>query len=150
MGGVVALEESYSVLLVEDEVLIVELARDMLEQAGYRVDVAVSGFEAVERIAQRGSHVAALVTDIRLGDGPDGWDIARVARLARPDLPVIYMTADSAGEWPTRGVPGSVVLQKPFTMAELVLTFETMLGCSRNAAHLRGAQTASASLRSLI
>jgi DNA-binding response OmpR family regulator len=57
---------------------------------------------------------AGLITDIRLGDGPNGGALARDARASRPDLPIHYVSGDGAHEWRNQGVAGSKMLQKPF------------------------------------
>lgn len=46
---------------------------------------------------------AAVLTDIRLGAGLNGWDVARSARLEHPHMAVIYMTGDSVGDWVKEG-----------------------------------------------
>jgi CheY-like chemotaxis protein len=68
-----------------------------------------------------------LVTDIRLPGGSDGWEIARHARELKLDLPIVYTTADSAAEWPVRGVPNSVVVQKPYAAVQLLTVISTLL-----------------------
>jgi DNA-binding response OmpR family regulator len=115
------------VLLVEDEALILEIVQEALEQAGFDVRSAPSGFVALEHLSEGVAELAGLVTDIRLGEGPNGWDLARHARRGRPDLPVIYMTADSAGDWPVEGVPRSQVVQKPFAVGQIVTALSAML-----------------------
>ena len=70
---------------------------------------------------------SGLVTDIRLPGGPDGWEIARRARELRSDLPIVYTTADSAADWPARGVPNSVVVQKPYAGAQLLTAISTLM-----------------------
>lgn len=114
-------------LLVEDEVLILEIVQEALEQAGFQVQAAPSSFAALEHMREGVADLAGLVTDIRLGVGPSGWDLARHARRDRPDLPVIYMTADSAGDWPVEGVPRSQVVQKPFAVGQIVTALSAML-----------------------
>jgi two-component system cell cycle response regulator CpdR len=121
-----ALSKSLSVLLVEDEVLILEIVQDALEQAGFRVQAVPSSFAALEYLSEGVADLAGLVTDIRLGEGPNGWDLARHARQDRPDLPVIYMTGDSAADWPVQGVPRSKVVQKPFAVAQIVTALSAM------------------------
>ena len=116
-----------SVLLVEDEVLILEVVQDALEQAGFRVQAVPSSFAALECLSEGVAELAGLVTDIRLGEGPSGWDLARHARRNRPDLPVIYMTADSAAAWPVEGVPRSKIVQKRFAVGQIVTALSTML-----------------------
>jgi CheY-like chemotaxis protein len=57
----------------------------------------------------------------------NGGDLARRARELQPLLPVIYMTGDSAAAWRSQGVPGSVLLQKPFADAQLLTALTTLL-----------------------
>jgi DNA-binding response OmpR family regulator len=63
-----------------------------------------------------------------LGCGPDGWRLARQARERRPDLPVLYVTGDSACDWSVQGVSGSAVLQKPFQTERMLAELRGMLG----------------------
>jgi CheY-like chemotaxis protein len=71
--------------------------------------------------------IAGLVTDIRLGGGPDGWKVARHAREAIPHLPVVYISAYSAHEHTARGVPDSIMVQKPFAAAQITTAISTHL-----------------------
>ena len=121
------MSKSLSVLVVEDEVLILEIVEDALKQAGFHVQAVQSGFAALEYMSEGVAQLAGLVTDVRLGEGPDGWDLARHAREDRPDLPVIYMTADSAADWPVQGVPRSRLIQKPFAVGQIVTALSTMM-----------------------
>ena len=113
------------ILYVEDEPAISELALVALEDAGYAVAVFASGAEAITDIDARAADFAALVTDIDLGALPNGWEVARHAREVAPNLPVIYVSGGSAGDWPAQGVPGSVMLTKPYALAQLVVAVST-------------------------
>ena len=108
------------VLVVDDEVLIQMLLQTDLADAGFTVLVEGNVEDALARLASGGSECHALVTDINLGDGQSGWDIARRARELNPALPVVYMTGDSSHEWPVHGVPGSVLVSKPFATVQIV------------------------------
>jgi len=121
------LSKSLGILLVEDERLILDVAQDMLEESGYLVRTASCGLDAIDIMSRPSLGFSALVTDVRLGAGPDGWELARHARRLRSDIAVIYMTGDSAADWPVQGVPGSLVLQKPFAMADIVTALDTLL-----------------------
>lgn len=121
------MNKSLSVLVVEDELIILEVVQDALEEAGFEVHAVPSSFAAIEWITQAEKDIAALVTDVRLGDGPDGWDLARHARRHRPDVPVIYMTGDSAADWPSEGVPRSLVVQKPFAVGQVVTALGALI-----------------------
>ena len=69
----------------------------------------------------------ALVTDINLNSGMDGWEIARRAREMKPDFPIVYMTGAAAHEWTSQGVPGSILLEKPFAPAQVVTAVSQLL-----------------------
>jgi len=120
------LRTSLLVAVVEDEPLILEMVREALEDAGFEVLSAASSIAAEEQIAAAGE-IIGLITDVRLGRGPDGWELARTVRSSRPNLPVVYMTADSAGEWTAQGVPRSLIVQKPFAVGQVVAALTGLL-----------------------
>jgi DNA-binding response OmpR family regulator len=101
--------------------------QDALEDAGYRVLLAEDGNSGAAALAERIHDVAGLITDIRLGCGPDGWLLAREARAKRPDLPVLYVTGDSVHEWSSKGVEGSTMLQKPFATTRMLAELKAMM-----------------------
>jgi CheY-like chemotaxis protein len=115
------------VLLVEDEPLVLLVAQDALEAGGYAVLPVQLSLEALNVLDSRFGELAGLVTDIRLPGGADGWEIARRARELRSDLPIVYTTADSAADWPAKGVPNSVVVQKPYAGAQLLTAISTLM-----------------------
>lgn len=114
-------------LVVEDEPLIALALQDALEGAGYRVLIAEDGLTGAAALASSMQEVSALITDIRLGSGPNGWRLAWQARAKCPALPVLYVTGDSAHEWSRHGVPGSVLLQKPFAPTRMLAELSTIL-----------------------
>ena len=115
------------VLLVEDEPLVLLIAQDALEAGGFAVLPVQLASEAMDVLDGRIAELSGLVTDIRLPGGADGWEIARHARELRPDLPIVYTTADGAGDWPAQGVPNSVVVQKPYAPAQLLTAIATLI-----------------------
>lgn len=115
------------VLVIEDEQLILELLQETLEEAGFQVHATSSGSAAREWLDRYSTDMVGLLTDVRHGCGPDGWDLARHARRLRPGLPVVYMTADSGSRWSTEGVPHSVLLQKPFATGQVVVALDALL-----------------------
>lgn len=114
-------------LYVEDETLIQHMLVTDLEEAGFAVLVANNGKEALAVLASRSEDLHGLITDINLGDGPDGWDIARKARESRSGLPVVYVSAASESEWTSKGVPGSLMISKPFVPAQVVVAISSLL-----------------------
>ena len=93
------------ILLVEDEMLVRELAHEDLVDAGHEVMAAHDGEEAI-RILERDDAFDVLFTDIRMPGSVDGWGVAEAARRRTPEIKVIYATglADAdrpmgEGEW---------------------------------------------------
>ncbi|MBB3144961.1 DNA-binding response OmpR family regulator [Phyllobacterium trifolii] len=114
-------------LLVEDEYLLVPILEDALSAEGFNVVTAHDGTTALQELEARATEFKAVITDIRLGTGPSGWDVGRRARELVPSMPVIYMSGDSAHDWSANGVPESVMLQKPFVGAQLITAVATLL-----------------------
>lgn len=114
-------------LLVEDEALVALALQDALEDAGYEVRWAEDGDSGAAVVASDLDQVSGLITDIRLGEGPDGWALAKQARSQRPELPILYVTGDSAPDWSEKGVPMSALLQKPFAPGQLIASLEALL-----------------------
>lgn len=115
------------VLLVEDEPLVLLVAQDALEAGGFTVLPAQLASEALSLLDSRIAELSGLVTDIRLPGGSDGWELARHARELRSDLPVVYTTANSAADWAVKGVPSSVVVQKPCAGAQVLTAISTLM-----------------------
>jgi DNA-binding NtrC family response regulator len=65
--------------------------------------------------------------DVRLMGRLSGWDVARRMRKADPTFPVIYMTGAAADQWASQGVPGSILLEKPFAPAQLIAAISQLL-----------------------
>ena len=57
----------------------------------------------------------------------NGWQVAKAAREIDPAFPIVYMTGAAAGEWPSHGVPNSILLAKPFAPAQLVTAVSQLL-----------------------
>lgn len=125
------MDEIPPVLVVEDEPLVLLSIAEALEEGGYTVLQASHGESAIALIDQT-PDLRGLVTDIRLGSGPSGWEVAHHARLKFPCIAVVYATGDSAAEWSASGVPQSVILQKPFASAEIVAAVSNMLVANQN------------------
>jgi CheY-like chemotaxis protein len=105
-----------TILLVEDEDGVRELAREVLQGHGYTVIEARDGESALQIVEQRRERLHLLLTDVvmpKMG----GRELARRLISRHPDVKVLYMSGypdDALGE---HGVlePGAVLLQKPFT-----------------------------------
>ncbi len=116
------------VLLVEDDTEIQGLLRDSLEEAGFEVAQAFNGEGALSILKAREADLRALITDIDFGVSEfTGWDVARRARERLNQLPIVYMTGASAGDWGSKGVPNSVLINKPFAPAQVVTAVSHLL-----------------------
>jgi DNA-binding response OmpR family regulator len=121
------------VLVVDDEPDIRELVRINLEQAGYRVNTAADGAEALARV--RDEAPDALFLDVRMPD-VDGWAVLEELKAgSRSDLseiPVFMMTAADEPESRLRGgIHGALqYITKPFDPRDLVDALEQTLHAS--------------------
>ncbi|MGY0572747.1 response regulator [Bradyrhizobium sp. RDM12] len=119
------------VLVIEDETLLQTIVEESLKEGGYGVKVAATGEEAIGLLDAGELNYRALVTDVNLGrNRVDGWEVARHARELNADIPIVYMTGDSGGDWASKGVPKSVLLAKPFAPAQLVTAVSQLLNAS--------------------
>ena len=104
--------------MVEDELPLREIARRVLERAGYAVVTAADGLEALAQL-QAQSGIDVVLTDVLMPE-MDGPALARVLRVERPGLPVLFMSGYaptlSQGDIPV----DAAILQKPFSPATLV------------------------------
>ena len=127
------MEANILILLAEDEHLIGLTVQDALQDGGYAVHYVESGRVAINVLEEDQPKVSAVITDVRLGNGPSGWDVARRAREINPRMPILYMSGDSAHEHSAMGVPGSLMLQKPFAAAQVVTAISTLLNEAQTA-----------------
>ena len=115
------------ILVIEDEEAIQSLVEDALTDGGFEPAIAASGEEALTLLKGRIINYRALVIDISLRGRIDGWEVARQAREIDPAFPIIYMTAGHGDQWPSQGVPNSILLTKPFAPAQLVTAVSSLL-----------------------
>ena len=126
---------SRTILVVEDEADVRKIVRRQLESLGHRVLVADAATEALLLLQGPGAP-EVLLTDVVLATGMDGIDLARAARVARPGLPVIFMsgyTAVAAAQQRIREA-GAPLLSKPFSTAQLERTVNTVCAAGGGAA----------------
>ncbi len=116
------------ILVVEDEPAIRDLLNMALEEDGYEVLIAESGEDAV-KLLDKHRQTRGVITDVRLGGKRkmSGWDVARHAREINPDIAIVYMSGDSAVNWAVEGVPKSVMVVKPFAMAQISTALASLL-----------------------
>lgn len=108
------------ILFVDDEPLIFETVKESLEDGGFTVRSEHTAEEALKAVEECSAALSGLITDINLGSGTTGWNIAKRARELRPDLPIVYTSGYAAGDWSAEGVPHSVIVPKPYAPAQIV------------------------------
>ena len=124
-----------TILLVEDEEGVRELARDILRATGYTVIEARDGAEALLLSERHQGPLDLLLTDVVM-PRMSGRELAERLTSLRPDLSVLYMSGYTDDAVIRHGVlgAGTAFLQKPFTPAILVDRVRETLDLSRPAA----------------
>lgn len=115
------------ILVVEDDALIQDVVREALNDGGFETEITTSGEQAIALLQDDKTQFRALLTDIHLSGKLTGWDVAKRARELIPEMPVVYMTGAAADEWPSHGVPNSVLLNKPFAPAQVLTAVSHLL-----------------------
>jgi CheY-like chemotaxis protein len=106
-------EKRASVLLVEDEPMVSEIATEALQEQGFEVEAVSTASEALLRL-RMGSPFDILFTDVHLPGGMDGAALARRARELRPDLPVVYTSGRQSVIGQVDPVDGAMFIAKPY------------------------------------
>jgi nitrogen-specific signal transduction histidine kinase/CheY-like chemotaxis protein len=86
---------SETVLVVEDELVLREMARDFLKDSGYRILEAGSGREALQVWSQHRSEIDLLLTDMKMPEGVSGMELAERMIADHPSLRVIFTSGYS-------------------------------------------------------
>jgi CheY-like chemotaxis protein len=107
-----------TVLVVEDEATVCELAVEALLDEGYRVLSAADAVEAEAILARE--TVDLLFTDIDLARNTNGIALARRARSQCPDLPVVYTSGGRGSLSQADAVAESIFVPKPYRPSQLV------------------------------
>lgn len=126
-------ERSATILVVDDEESLTDLLSSALRFAGYDVDTASDGFDALRRVKSLTPDLVVL--DVNMPE-IDGFEVCRRIRRDGLDVPVIFLTArddiDDLRVGFRQG--GDDYLTKPFSLEELGLRIEALLRRSRGRA----------------
>jgi two-component system cell cycle sensor histidine kinase/response regulator CckA len=111
---------SETILLVEDEKGVRELAREYLTSSGYTVIEAEDGHTALELAAMHVGPIHLLLTDVVM-PGISGRELAERVAQIRPAIKIIYMSGYTDQAVVHHGIleNDAVLLQKPFTLMTL-------------------------------
>ncbi|MCQ8239720.1 response regulator [Rhizosaccharibacter radicis] len=123
------------VLVVDDDEDVRDVTVALLSDVGYRVREASSGARALE-ILDEGGPLDLLLTDFAM-PAMNGTELARQARLRRPELAVMFVSG-YAELSALDGVEERQILQKPFHAQELLDRIEAMLASEASSGRSAG------------
>jgi PAS domain S-box-containing protein len=128
-----------TILVVEDETNIREVACSFLAECGYTMLAAASRAEAVALARMHRGAIDLLLADVALASG-SGREVADELKTLRPEIAVAYMSGYSDKVAVHRGIldPGIVLLQKPFTRSELLGTVRETLDARKESPKVPG------------
>lgn len=114
------------ILIVEDDREIARAAAQVLRNAGYTVEVTLTGIAGLEHAQMNPPQL--LLLDVML-PGMDGWQVCRTLRRQRASFPILMLTARDAVEDRVRGLEEGAddYLVKPFDGRELVARVRALL-----------------------
>jgi CheY-like chemotaxis protein len=115
-----ARDGSGTVLLIEDELMLRDMAKAMIMHLGYTVLAAKDGIEALEMFARHQDEIRCVVSDVTM-PRMNGWETLAALRKLSPGIPVIFSSGyDEAqvliDDHPERP---QAFLHKPYQMVEL-------------------------------
>jgi len=115
------------ILIVEDETIMRESLRDWLTDGGYQVETAEEGEEALKTIAE--NDFGFLILDLKL-PGKDGIEVLREARVRKPQLKGVIITAYPSVQTAVEAIREGAVdyLPKPFDLNDLEKIIRDILG----------------------
>jgi CheY-like chemotaxis protein len=132
---------SETILLVDDEAMIIEVGRAMLEKLGYRVIACDNGHDAVEAVRSKGARIDLVLLDMIM-PGMDGGKTFDRIRELQPSMPVMlssgYAINGRALQIMRRGCNGFI--QKPFNLSKLSEKIRQVFDAVRNSSDQPRAQ----------
>lgn len=120
--------ESNAVLLVDDEQMVLEVGKAILQRLGHEVVTAESGEEALEKFDHHQDAIGCVVLDLTM-PGMDGKETFSRLRDLAPGLPIIISSGLSAEQVAAQfeDGPTTAFIQKPYQIVELSSTIQSIL-----------------------
>jgi PAS domain S-box-containing protein len=117
-----------TILIVEDEEIVLTLSTEILEKDGYRVLAAANGREGLRLCQEFDGPIDLLITDVVM-PGMSGRELAELAANIRPDMHVLYMSGFTDDAIVRHGVldDGVFFIQKPFSPDSLAIKTRSVL-----------------------
>ena len=128
-----AREKGGTVLLIDDEEMIREMAATMLTRMGYKVLTAMDGVAALQIFKNHLHEVAVVLSDLSM-PRMNGWETLAALRQIRPDIPVILASGHDQSKVLVGDHPDlpQVFLHKPYRKAELQAALARAMGGKNN------------------
>jgi two-component system cell cycle sensor histidine kinase/response regulator CckA len=127
-GATSAAPVTATLLVVDDDALLLRSLAASLHELGFRVLAARGGVEALNTLAAETNSVDAAVVDIRM-PSMGGLELAQKLRESRPDLPIVFMTGFSEERDEDLSRLSAVKpFLKPFSPSQLADTLRALLG----------------------
>jgi CheY-like chemotaxis protein len=117
-----------TILLVEDDPILLNLSKTILEFLGYTVILTERPEEAVRLVEEHVGDIHLLITDVVM-PGMNGHELAERLQVIRPKLKCLYMSGYTANVIAHRGIleEGVQFISKPFRMNDLAKAVRTAL-----------------------
>ena len=109
-----------TVLLIDDEKMVLEVGKAILKRLGHEVITAVSGEEALKQFTRHRESIGCVVLDLTM-PGMDGKTTFKRLRELSPELPIIIASGLAIDQITGQfgDMPPSSVIQKPYQVADL-------------------------------
>jgi DNA-binding response OmpR family regulator len=117
------------ILIVDDEEMLVDMMRQVLEQLGYTVSAHTNSTEALKAFCGCPQAYDLLITDMTM-PGMTGTGLVKAVRAVRSDIPIILCTGfnEQIGQENSRSLGIQALIMKPVGMQQLAETILNVLG----------------------
>jgi PAS domain S-box-containing protein len=125
-----ALSRGETILLIEDDPVLLELVSGSLDDLGYQVVTAINGDQACQIVEQRQGRVRLVIADVLLAAGETGPEVVARLNASQAGLATIFISGHTREYWgETHGFPDDAIfLRKPFKLIQLQSAIEQLIG----------------------
>jgi CheY-like chemotaxis protein len=120
-------DKKQTILYVEDNCMIQMAMISFIDRDEFDILIADNASQALNYIFDDKLSFDVLLTDVDLGEGANGWEVARCARMQKPDMPVIYTSSVDEAAWQANGVSASKLCRKPFRPSHVIEAISALL-----------------------
>jgi CheY-like chemotaxis protein len=131
------IKNSCTVLLVDDELIVIEPICELLKRLGYKVKCAASGEQAIDLFKQEFDDIDVVILDM-LMPGMNGKEAFLHIRKIRPEIPVIFASGYNYKDQINDFIVGkcSAFIQKPYRGSDLHFQIQKMLADNNSSAEM--------------